>query len=68
MSKLEPIHSISPKVNEQLEANLTLMGEVGASATPAIYDLDDEGRRQQQQGVPRPDSLNQIMRPLSANR
>jgi|SRR3990167_458102 len=67
-SKLEPIERISPKVNEQLEANLTLMGEMGASATPAIYYLDDEGRLQQQHGAPRPDSLKQIMGPLSAKR
>ncbi len=67
-SKLEPVERISPKVNEQLEANLTLMGEMGASATPAIYYLDDEGRLQQQHGAPRPDSLKQIMGPLSAKR
>lgn len=67
-STLKPIERISPKVNEQLEANLTLMGEMGASATPAIYYLDDEGRLQQQQGAPRPDSLKQIMGPLSAKR
>src|SRR3546814_8776272 len=40
---------------------LTLMGEMGASATPAIYYLDDEGRLQQHQGAPRPDALNSIM-------
>jgi thiol:disulfide interchange protein DsbG len=65
-SKLEPIQSISTKVNEQLEANLTLMGEMGASATPTIYYLDDAGRLQQHQGAPRPDSLKEIMGPLSA--
>jgi thiol:disulfide interchange protein DsbG len=68
VSKLEPIERISPKVTEQLEANLTLMGEMGASATPAIYYLDDEGRLQQQQGAPRPDSLSKIMGALSAKR
>jgi len=61
VSKVEPIERISPKVNEQLAANLTLMGEMGGSATPVIYYMDDEGCLQQQQGAPRPDSLNQIM-------
>lgn len=67
-SKLKPTKDISPKLKEQLEANLTLMGEMGASATPAIYYLDQDGRLQQQQGAPRPDSLNAIMGPLSAKR
>ena len=67
-SKLEPLEDVSPKLTERLEANLTLMGEMGASATPAIYYLDDSGRLQQQQGAPRPDSLAKIMGPLSAKR
>lgn len=64
-STLKPIQRISPKVNKQLEANLTLTGKMGASATPAIYYLDEAGRLQQQQGVPRPESMNQVMGPLS---
>jgi thiol:disulfide interchange protein DsbG len=67
-SQLKPVGTISPKVVEELEANLALMGEMGASATPAIYYLDEEGRLQQQQGAPRPDSLKAIMGPLSTNR
>lgn len=67
-SKLKSLEGISPEMAEQLEANLTLMGEMGAAATPAIYYLDEEGRLQQQQGAPRPDSLNDIMGPLSAKR
>jgi thiol:disulfide interchange protein DsbG len=64
-STLEPMERISPKVDKQLEANLTLMSEMGASATPAIYYLDDDGRLQQHQGAPRPDALDGIMGPLS---
>lgn len=64
-SALKPIERISSEVNKKLEANLTLMGDMGASATPAIYYLDDEGRLQQHQGAPRPDALNRIMGPLS---
>lgn len=64
-SKLKPIQRIAPEVNEQLEANLALMGEMGASATPAIYYQDEQGRLQQHQGAPRPEALNGIMGPLS---
>ena len=64
-SALKPIERISSEVNKKLEANLALMGDMGASATPAIYYLDDEGRLQQHQGAPRPDALNRIMGPLS---
>ena len=53
-STLKPIERIAPELNEQLEANLILMGEMGASATPAIYYLDEQGRLQQHQGAPRP--------------
>ncbi|MBK58996.1 MAG: thiol:disulfide interchange protein DsbG [Pseudomonas sp.] len=67
-SKLEPLEEVSPKLTEKLEANLTLMGAMGASATPAIYYLDGNGRLQQQQGAPRPDSLSEIMGPLSPKR
>jgi len=64
-STLEPVERIPAKVQEQLEANLALMGEMGASATPAIYYQDDAGRLQQHQGAPRPDALKQIMGKLS---
>jgi thiol:disulfide interchange protein DsbG len=64
-STLKPIENISPKIAGQLEANLTLMGKMGASATPAIYYLDENGRLQQQHGAPRPDSLNEIMGSVS---
>ncbi len=64
-STLEPVERIPAKVQEQLEANLALMGEMGASATPAIYYQDDAGRLQQHQGAPRPDVLKQIMGKLS---
>ena len=67
-STLNAIERISPEVNEQLQANLTLMSEMGSTATPAIYYRDDEGRLQQQQGAPRPDALERIMGTPSAKR
>lgn len=64
-SKLQALKSIPANIAEQLEGNLALMREMGASATPAIFYQDDSGRLQMQQGVPRPDALNQIMGPLT---
>ncbi|MBQ1557754.1 MAG: thiol:disulfide interchange protein DsbG [Pseudomonas sp.] len=60
-STLKPLGKIPEKITEQLNANMELMGEMGASATPAIYYLDDAGRLQQQNGAPRPDMLETIM-------
>lgn len=63
-STLKPI-ALSPKIDGQLKANLELMTELGAQATPAIFYQDDKGRLQQQQGAPSPDQLKQIMGPLT---
>ena len=60
-SKLKALEKIPAELEEQLTANLMLMGELGAQATPAIFYLDDNGRLQQHQGAPRPDALEEIM-------
>lgn len=65
-SKLKPMKTIPAELDKQLQANLTLMDEMGASATPAIYYMDENNRLQQQQGAPQPDVLKKIMGPLSA--
>lgn len=62
-SKLKAMKTIPVELDAQLQANLTLMGELGASATPAIYYMDGRGRLQQHQGAPRPQALTQIMGP-----
>ncbi len=62
-SKLKALEKIPAELEEQLTANLMLMGELGAQATPAIFYLDDSGRLQQHQGAPRPDALEEIMGP-----
>lgn len=62
-SKLKAMKTIPTELDAQLQANLTLMGELGASATPAIYYMDGRGRLQQHQGAPRPQALTQIMGP-----
>lgn len=60
-STLKPLKKIPAEVRERLNGNLELMGELGATATPAIFYRDDAGRLQQQQGAPRPEKLAQIM-------
>ena len=62
-SKLKALDKIPAELEEQLTANLMLMGELGAQATPAIFYLDDNGRLQQHQGAPRPEALEEIMGP-----
>lgn len=62
-SKLKAMKNIPAELDAQLQANLTLMGELGASATPAIYYKDNQGRLQQHQGAPRPQALTEIMGP-----
>ena len=62
-STLKPMSDIPAKIQTQLEANLELMGELGAEATPAIFFRDAEGRLQQQQGAPQPAMLEAILGP-----
>lgn len=62
-STLKPMSDIPAKVHQQLQANLALMSELGAEATPAIFFRDAEGRLQQQQGAPQPQMLEAILGP-----
>ncbi|MDU9389325.1 thiol:disulfide interchange protein DsbG [Pseudomonas japonica] len=60
-STLKPLQSIPAQVEAKLAANQALMEELGLSATPAIFYLDDQQHLQQQQGAPRPDMLGKIL-------
>ncbi|WP_434155741.1 thiol:disulfide interchange protein DsbG [Pseudomonas sp. JZ134] len=62
-STLKPLENVPAKIAQQLDANLELMTSLGAQATPAIFYLDDNGRLQQHQGAPDPDSLLQMLGP-----
>ncbi|MGV8844771.1 MAG: thiol:disulfide interchange protein DsbG [Pseudomonas sp.] len=62
-STLKPMKTIAAEVQQQLDDNLALMGELGAAATPAIFYQDADGRLQQQQGAPNADNLTKIMGP-----
>ncbi|MCT4706541.1 thiol:disulfide interchange protein DsbG [Enterobacteriaceae bacterium H16N7] len=53
--------AITPEINEALKNNLALMDELGGSATPSIYYLNDNGRLQQHQGLPDAETLQTIM-------
>jgi len=60
-STLQPLAKIPAQVQAKLDANLALMEELGLSATPAIFYLDDKGQLQTQQGAPRPEMLGKIL-------
>jgi len=60
-STLKPLAKIPTQVQAKLDANLALMEELGLSATPAIFYLDDKGQLQTQQGAPRPEMLGKIL-------
>ena len=64
-STLQGLEKIPGAIQQQLDNNLALMTEMGASATPAIFYQDENGRLRQQLGAPRPEVLEQIMGPRS---
>lgn len=63
-STLQPLKQIPANAEQQLAGNLALMNELGSHATPAVFYLDAQGRLQQQQGAPRPDTLATLFGPL----
>lgn len=60
-STLKALDTIPAEVQAKLDANQALMEELGLSATPAIFYLDEQQRLQQQQGAPRPEMLGKIL-------
>ncbi|NER60861.1 thiol:disulfide interchange protein DsbG [Pseudomonas sp. MAFF212428] len=60
-STLKPLAKIPAEVQAKLDGNLALMEELGLSATPAIFYLDDQQQLQTQQGAPRPEMLGKIL-------
>lgn len=60
-STLKALEQIPAEVQARLDANQALMDELGLSATPAIFYLDEQQRLQQQQGAPRPELLGKIL-------
>jgi thiol:disulfide interchange protein DsbG len=64
-SKLQGLKKIPEVIQEQIDGNLSLMTELGVSATPAIFYTDENGQLRQQRGAPSPAALEQIMGPRS---
>ncbi|MCP3750947.1 thiol:disulfide interchange protein DsbG [Pseudomonas sp. SBB6] len=60
-STLKALEKIPEAVQSKLDANLAVMEELGLSATPAIFYLDDQQQLQTQQGAPRPELLGKIL-------
>jgi len=60
---VKPLGQISATVRAQLDANLKLMQQLGASATPTIFYKDDGGNLQKIQGAPSAETLTKILGP-----
>ncbi len=60
---VKPLDQIPPKIRTQLDANQTLMQQLGFAATPTILYKDGDGILQNTQGAPSADMLNKIMGP-----
>lgn len=60
-STLKALDKIPEAVQAKLDSNLALMEELGLSATPAIFYLDEQQQLQTQQGAPRPEMLGKIL-------
>ncbi|MDD1014590.1 thiol:disulfide interchange protein DsbG [Pseudomonas rubra] len=60
-STLKALDKIPEAVQAKLDANLAIMEELGLSATPAIFYLDEQLQLQTQQGAPRPELLGKIL-------
>ncbi|MCW2267342.1 Thiol:disulfide interchange protein DsbG precursor [compost metagenome] len=60
-STLKALEKIPADVQAKLDANLATMEELGLSATPAIFYLDEQQQLKTQQGAPRPEMLGKIL-------
>ncbi|WXL24758.1 thiol:disulfide interchange protein DsbG [Ectopseudomonas mendocina] len=62
-SNIRPLGRIPDSLSGKLAANLVLMQDLGAAATPAIFYMEGD-RLQQHQGAPRGETLEKILGPL----
>lgn len=60
---VKPLAQVSPKVRAQLDANQSLMQQLGFSATPTILYKDANGNLQNMQGAPSAEMLGKILGP-----
>lgn len=62
-STLKPLAKIPADIQAKLDGNMELMNQMGLSATPSIFYLDDEGQMQQIQGAPQGKALEEMLGP-----
>lgn len=60
---IKPMDSVPSALQSKVNANNTLMSELGIRGTPGIVYKDADGKVQIKQGVPHGDELKQIMGP-----
>ncbi|MCS3466878.1 thiol:disulfide interchange protein DsbG [Pseudomonas sp. JUb42] len=62
-STLKPLAKIPADIQAKLDGNMELMNQMGLSATPSIFYLDDKGQMQQIQGAPQGKALEEMLGP-----
>lgn len=62
-SSLKALETVPSNVQEQLDANLALMTELGSEATPTIVYRDAKGRLQMQKGLPPAQAMAELLGP-----
>lgn len=60
---VKPSTQIAPKIRAQLDANQTLMQQLGFAATPTTLYIDADGNLQNVQGAPSSEMLTKIFGP-----
>lgn len=60
---VKPLSQVPEKIHAQLDANQTLMQQLGSSATPTIFYKDASGNLQKMQGAPTAEMLTKILGP-----
>ena len=60
---MKPLAQIPPKVQAQLQANQSLMEQLGFAATPATLYKDTDGLMESIQGAPSADKLHVVLGP-----
>ncbi|MDT4889567.1 hypothetical protein FQZ97_1262760 [compost metagenome] len=62
-SSLKALETVPRNTQEQLDANLALMTELGSEATPTIVYRDAQGRLQMQKGLPPAQAMAEVLGP-----
>lgn len=60
-SPLKPAGKVPEAIQQKLDDNMALAEQMGVTATPSIFYLNEKGRMEQVQGAPRPEQLEQLL-------